>query len=257
MSNFVERKEQFISGEKWVVPASDHSIELYTGMLSETHLLIAGCSGSGKSTVLRGILHQLLLRSPEECKFILIDPKRIDLKAYRRTPHCLAHCTGINETVVILNSLIKVMNDRFNYIDRHNLTEFDGSSIYVIVDEFADLMQQKPAEITEKICKLGRLGRAARIHLIIATQAPDRKTIPAVIYQNITASLALRCRSRHESAQIIGISGAEKLPRVGEGLYICPDNLEPERVRLPLIPATETQRIISAWETQYRDYKTA
>jgi len=93
---------------------------------------------------------------------------------------------------------------------------YDGKPLYVVIDELADLVSNKKA--LELIIKIGRLGRAAQVHLICATQDPSRKTLPAALMQNFTTTVALRCRSAIESRQIIGIPGAEKLPKYGYGI---------------------------------------
>ena len=140
-------------------------------------------------------------------------------------------------------------------MQKKHLKEYPGSHVYIIIDEFADLMTnyKKQTEIT--ICRLALLGRAARIHLILATQRPTSDIINGKIKVNIDSRIALRCPTAQDSRNIININGAEKLPRYGSGYYLTPETMKPVLVTIPYTEPAEIQRVILHWNPKARLFK--
>lgn len=218
---------------------------LYADMLNQGHVLIAGTTGSGKSVVLNGLISTILYDSPGNKAMVLIDPKKVELAQYKRVPHCIGYADS--DFIPLLDRVIATMDARFKGMAAQGLKTWNKGTIYVMVDELADLVQGVP-ETLPQLVKIGRLGRAAKIFLIACTQSPNRKVIPAELQVNFTAQLALRCRNKIESRQVIQEPGAEKLPLYGKGLYWTPNFLDIQRVTIPKIDDAEINRLIKHWE---------
>ena len=206
-------------------------------LLGKPHILIAGSTGSGKSVLINSILYTLLTYKPMEKQLILIDPKRVELYAYKKVPHCIGYASETPDIIALLRRACDGMDKRYAEMQKEGKKMYEGADIYVVIDEFADLMiTTKDAE--PLIQRLAQLGRAARYHLIIATQAPNRAVLKANLVLNLTDRIALHCNDPIESKQIIGQKGAEILPRYGKGIY-----KSPEGMCLMEIPFTEDSEI--------------
>lgn len=217
-------------------------------IIQQTHTLIAGTTGAGKSVLLAHIITTIYSRRPDQAAVVLIDPKRIDLRPYKTAPHCIGYADTAPSALRVLRSVSAYMGRV--YSDMADGGSTPASDLYIIIDELADLMLSSDgAAIADALQHIGQLGRAAKIHLIAATQQPQRAILPARIVTNFTARLALRCRSAIESRQIIDQSGAEKLPRHGRGIYITPDLLQPVTVDIPPSDGETVAALIAAWNT--------
>lgn len=214
-------------------------------MEKEHHILIAGTTGSGKSTLLNSFIYTTLAHSPSVNQFILVDLKRVELADYKSLPHVLQYCTEPEDAIAALDQLIGIMEDRFKLMDLQGLRQYPGGHIWYVVDELADLISQRPRDVISRICRIGRLGRATNIHLLLCTQDPSKKTIPAQIVQNMTCRIALRCMTAIESRQIINIGGAEKLPRYGRALFLNADGLV--QIEVPRTNDEDIKSIVSYW----------
>jgi S-DNA-T family DNA segregation ATPase FtsK/SpoIIIE len=144
------------------------------------------------------------------------------------------------------------MELRYKSLQKKGLKKSTESDIYIIFDEFGDLITTNKKQVEPLIIRLAQLGRAANIHLILATQNPSRKVITAGIKVNIDAAVALRCREPLESRMIIGCKGAELLPKHSQAFYLSPDYLQPQLVSIPLTPETEINQRIEFWRKQYK-----
>lgn len=216
-------------------------------LLKSTHLLIGGTTGCGKSVLLNNILLSLLTKkTPASAALVLIDPKRVELSKYKKLPFTKRYAQEPNEVIFALKDTIRIMEKRYKQMERQGIVKWQGGAVYVIIDELADLMiTDGKNEIRRLLQRLLQLGRAANIHIIAATQAPSRKVIPAELVLNFTDRIALQCKSPIESRQIIGVRGAESLPRHGVGLYDGEDGLR--RVEIPLTPQKALNNRIEYW----------
>ena len=211
----------------------------------EHHVLIAGTTGSGKSTLLNSFMYTALHDSPAQIEFILVDLKRVELADYQTLPHLIQYCVEPEEAIAALDRLIDIMEKRFEIMDQKHIRQYDGTHIWYVVDELADLISQRPRDVITRICRIGRLGRATNIHLLLCTQDPSKKTIPAQIVQNMTCRIALRCMTAIESRQIINLAGAERLPRYGQALFLNAEGLR--QVVVPMTDREDIQRIVDYW----------
>lgn len=200
---------------------------LFTNILSQSHCLIAGTTGSGKSVVMEQLIAIALCRGDVVA---IIDPKMVDLNKFKKCGHCVAYADTTEDAITVLDYSIKVMETRYARMKKHGQTKSDESDYYLFIDELADLMLTGRRDVLPKMQRLLQLGRAARVHLIAATQAPNRKVIPAELVLNFTSRLGLHCLSAIESRQIIGEKGCEELPMHGEGLYLSPGRIDRTKV---------------------------
>lgn len=202
-------------------------MNIYDIILSDTHTLIAGTTGSGKSVLLRGIIKHI----PRNAAIVLIDPKIIEFREYRYNNNVVGYADNIADTVKLLVNSINIMNERYKRMSGRICTE---TPIYIIIDELADLIiSGRGKEIKTLLQKLLQLARGCNIKLIMASQCPSKKILTAEILLNCTCRVGLHCMTAIESRQIIGVKGCENLPRYGKAIiaaqgYIFPMNIPPE-----------------------------
>ena len=225
-----------------------------TGDLSSMpHLLIAGTTGSGKSVCINTIILSLLYRhTPEKCKFILIDPKMLELSTYEGIPHLL--CPVITEAkraASVLGWVVKEMESRYRLMTRVGVRNIDGYNekhklsmpyIVVIVDEMSDLMLVAGKEIENYIQKLSQMARAAGIHIIMATQRPSVDVITGTIKANFPTRISFQVTSKIDSRTILGEQGAEQLLGKGDMLYMSSAN-KIIRIHAPFVSESEIEKI--------------
>lgn len=190
-------------------------------IIAEPHTLIAGATGSGKSTLIDAILYEICADAPCEKQFAIIDLKKISLINWKSFPHCKRYADTAEQAQGLIASVSSLMAERYEEMKQKGLRQYNGSHFYLIIDEAADLLDTCPQSKND-IVHIMRLGRASNIHIVYATQSPDKKTIFAQIQQNITCQVGLRCRDTIASRQIIGETGCELLPRYGKALVYTP-----------------------------------
>lgn len=185
-------------------------------LAEETHVMIGGKAGAGKSTFLADMLFTLTGFKPNSQKLVLIDLKRVELIDWVDFPHTVELVTEPEDVNACLDRVIDEMESRYITMARKRQKKTDCCRIHVVIDEMAEVMRVKGAE--ERIDQIMRLGRAAGIHLLMATQNVSRGKggVPARIWQNVSCSVGLRCTTPIESRQIIGVKGCEALPRYGQ-----------------------------------------
>ena len=193
------------------------------------HILIAGTTGSGKSVALNNLIYSLLLQRGNGTDFIMIDTKRVELKQYKSLPSLWCYETEPENVPSLLDRVIDLMDDRYYEMEGKETLE---PHLYIVIDELADLLDEPG--VLKKLVKIGRLGRAAHIHLLACTQDPSRSTLSAQLMQNFTARIALRCRDQIESRQVLGHTGAELLPKYGSAILSDPDG--ERRIKIILTP---------------------
>lgn len=224
------------------------------------HMLIAGATGSGKSVCINCIITSILYKAtPEDVKFIMIDPKKVELINYNGIPHLLLPViTNIKKAAGALNWAVEEMSNRYDMFNKQgvrDITSYNESvkkdpelkkmpSIVIIIDELADLMMRNPGEVEESICRLAQLARAAGIHLIIATQRPSVNVITGVIKANIPSRLSFAVVSQVDSRTILDMGGAEKLLGNGDMLFHPMGLSKPVRMQGAYISDSEINKVV-------------
>jgi DNA segregation ATPase FtsK/SpoIIIE, S-DNA-T family len=222
-------------------------------LASMPHLLIAGTTGSGKSVCINTIILSLLYRhTPERCKFILIDPKMLELSTYEGIPHLLCPViTEAKKAASVLGWVVKEMESRYRLMTKEGVRNIDGYNskhkypmpyIVVIVDEMSDLMLVASKEIENYIQKLSQMARAAGIHIIMATQRPSVDVITGTIKANFPTRISFQVTSKIDSRTILGEQGAEQLLGKGDMLFMSSAN-RIIRIHAPFVSDNEIEKI--------------
>lgn len=219
------------------------------------HILIAGTTGSGKSVMVNAIIASILFRaSPSEVKFIIIDPKRVELIGYNGIPHLLAPViVEADQSVSALKWALKEMDKRYSKFAESGVKNIDSYNelagfqaipyIVIIMDELADLMALAPVEVEDSIARLAQMARATGIHLILATQRPSVDVITGLIKANIPCRISFNVSSGIDSKVIIDGPGAEKLLGRGDMLYVPPDQAKPTRIQGTFVSDQDVKRL--------------
>ena len=222
-------------------------------LFSMPHLLIAGTTGSGKSVCINTIILSLLYRhTPDKCKFILIDPKMLELSTYEGIPHLLCPViTEAKKAASVLGWVVKEMESRYKLMTKEGVRNIDGYNakhkmqmpyIVVVVDEMSDLMLVAGKEIENYIQKLSQMARAAGIHIIMATQRPSVDVITGTIKANFPTRISFQVTSKIDSRTILGEQGAEQLLGKGDMLYMSSAN-RIVRIHAPYVSDNEIEKI--------------
>jgi len=229
-------------------------------LASMPHLLIAGTTGSGKSVCINTIILSLLYRhTPEKCKFILIDPKMLELSTYEGIPHLLCPViTEAKKAASVLGWVVKEMESRYRLMTKEGVRNIDGYNakhklpmpyIVVVVDEMSDLMLVAGKEIENYIQKLSQMARAAGIHIIMATQRPSVDVITGTIKANFPTRISFQVTSKIDSRTILGEQGAEQLLGKGDMLYMSSAN-RIVRIHAPFVSDNEIEKVNNSLRTQ-------
>jgi len=220
------------------------------------HILVAGATGSGKSIAINNIICTLLFRnSPQELRFILVDPKRVELTGYNGIPHLLTPViTDADKVIAALKWATQEMDRRYkmfaevgarNIEDYNELSGFTAMEyIIIVIDELADIMLTAPSQVEDLIVRLAQMARATGIHLVIATQRPSVNVITGLIKANIPTRIAFNVASMIDSRVIIDSPGAEKLLGRGDMLYVPPDRPLPARIQGTFVNNHEIRELI-------------
>jgi S-DNA-T family DNA segregation ATPase FtsK/SpoIIIE len=222
-------------------------------LASMPHLLIAGTTGSGKSVCINTIILSLLYRhTPDKCKFILIDPKMLELSTYEGIPHLLCPViTEAKKAASVLGWVVKEMESRYRLMTKDGVRNIDGYNskhslampyIVVVVDEMSDLMLVAGKEIESYIQKLSQMARAAGIHIIMATQRPSVDVITGTIKANFPTRISFQVTSKIDSRTILGEQGAEQLLGKGDMLYMSSAN-RIVRIHAPFVSEDEIEKV--------------
>ena len=222
-------------------------------LASMPHLLIAGTTGSGKSVCINTIILSLLYRhTPDKCKFILIDPKMLELSTYEGIPHLLCPViTEAKKAASVLGWVVKEMENRYRLMTKEGVRNIDSYNakhtlampyIVVVVDEMSDLMLVAGKEIENYIQKLSQMARAAGIHIIMATQRPSVDVITGTIKANFPTRISFQVTSKIDSRTILGEQGAEQLLGKGDMLYMSSAN-RIVRIHSPFVSDNEIEKV--------------
>ncbi len=237
------------------------------------HVLIAGTTGSGKSVCTNSLIVSLMYKSsPDEVRFIMVDPKMVELAPYNGIPHLLIPVvTDPKKAAGALQWAVYEMMKRYKLFSEHNVKDLKGyntlartseelttlPSVVVVIDELADLMLVAAKEVEESICRVAQMGRAAGMHLVIATQRPSADVITGIMKANIPSRIAFAVASALESRIILDTQGAEKLVGRGDMLYAPLGSGKPTRVQGCFISPEEIERVVEfakqSGEAHYSD----
>lgn len=190
-------------------------MNIYNLIKSNPHALIAGTTGAGKSQLIKNLLIDIL----KDSETVLIDLKRIELKEFKSCGRVIYYACEPADAVFILDWCCELMDKRYKQLEQNELSFLP---CYIVIDELADLIACCGGKAIAPLSRLARLARAADIHLILATQSPARRNLPAQIIQNVPCRVALRCNDPIESRQVVGVAGAERLPLYGSALIRAP-----------------------------------
>lgn len=233
---------------------------LWSDLTKMPHLLIAGATGSGKSICINSIITTLLYqKTPEELKFILIDPKRVELPRYNDVPHLLTPViVDLNKTVNALKWAIGEMERRYELLAElkaRDLFSYNSKAskdenyenlpfIVIVIDELADIMAAFGREVEGAIIRLAQMSRAIGIHLLISTQRPSVEVITGLIKANITSRIAFQVASQVDSRTILDMAGAEKLLGNGDMLFMSGETAHPRRIQGVYVSEKEVKNIV-------------
>ena len=256
---------------------------IFGNLAKMPHCLVAGTTGSGKSVTIHSMITSLLYRNgPDDLKFILIDPKRVELTLYNKIPHLLTPViTDAKKTILALKWAAKEMDRRYDILETESVQNIesyhnnvfgkggkkmkknaDGSEteinadrmpyIVIMIDELADIMSSYPRELESAIVRLAQMSRAVGIHLVLSTQRPEVNVITGLIKANIPARVALKVSSQIDSRTILDAGGAEKLLGAGDMLYSSGE-AQPERLQSAYVSEDEVKKVVKYLADAYRD----
>jgi len=246
------------------------------------HILIAGATGAGKSVTIHSLITSLLYRnSPQMLRFIMIDPKRVELTLYNSIPHLLTPVvTDAKKTILALKWAAREMDRRYDVLEAEAVRDIESYHtnivapalknakkqkrerglpeampyIVIVIDELADIMQAYPRELESAVVRLAQMSRAVGIHLILSTQRPSVNILTGLIKANIPARIALQVSSQIDSRTIIDAGGAEKLLGAGDMLYLSGDMAKPKRIQSAFISEQEVKKVVKYLAQHAEEY---
>ena len=237
-----------------------------TDLTKMPHLLIAGATGSGKTVCLNSTICCLLLHnSPNNVRFIMIDPKRVELTPFNSIPHlAVPVITDTNKAVSTLRWLNQEMDKRYQKLAATGARNIEGYNknkageaklpyIILVIDELADLMMAGFDEVEHILCRLAQLARATGIHLVVATQRPSVDVVTGLIKANFPTRISFAVTSQVDSRTILDITGAEKLLGRGDMLYMPTEAAKPKRLQGCYVSDAETERLVYFWGSQQKE----
>ncbi len=258
----------------------------FANLAKAPHMLVAGATGSGKSVTIHAIIASLLFRNaPENLKFIMIDPKRVELTLYNSIPHLLTPViTDPKKAILALKWAAKEMTRRYNILEKYTVRDIGSYHkniltpeveklkkkgdaedqdtkdmpdsmpyIVIVIDELADIMQTYPRELESSIVRLAQMSRAVGIHLILSTQRPSVNVITGLIKANVPTRVAMQVSSQIDSRTILDASGAEKLLGAGDMLYQGGEMAKPARLQSAYITESELKKVVKYLSDTYKD----
>lgn len=242
---------------------------VYTSLEKMPHLLVAGSTGSGKSVAIHAMMMSLLYRNPpERLRFLMIDPKRVELTVYSGIPHMLTPViTDPKKAILALKWAVGEMERRYELVASaraRDINSYQSSRearenpmpyIVIIIDELADIMSAYPREMEATVVRLAQMSRAVGIHLIVSTQRPSVEVITGLIKANITSRMAFQVASQVDSRTILDTAGSEKLLGNGDMLYLAGDTTKPRRLQGAFVSESEVRKVVQYLEEKYASHE--
>ncbi len=257
----------------------------FANLAKMPHLLIAGTTGSGKSVTIHTIITSLLFRNAvENLKFIMIDPKRVELTLYNKTPHLLTPViTDAKKAILALKWAAKEMERRYDIFESESVRDIESYHknvlepelkklekqtetteadmklpelmpyIVIVIDELADIMSTYPRELEATVVRLAQMSRATGIHLVLSTQRPSVNIITGLIKANIPGRIALQVSSQVDSRTILDTGGAEKLLGAGDMLFLGSEMSKPQRIQSAFISESEVKKVVKYLRENYEN----
>ena len=210
---------------------------------SNSHILIAGATGAGKSTVIDAIIHSALFMEKTPA-LMLIDPKRIDLNKYRKMRNVIAYVDDEKGALSLLNDAVDIIENRYKKMQKASITDCHERTIFIVIDELADIVLMDK-NIFTPLQRILQKGRQCKVFVICATQICNVQVLPTLLRGNITFTICLHCENANISRLLIGTKGAEMLPLHGRAIIKTPAGLN--TVNIPMLPKTGIYKTIEFW----------
>ncbi len=229
------------------------------------HLLIAGATGSGKSVCVNAIICSLLFQyTPDDLRFIMVDPKRVELTVYNGIPHLIdAVITDVETVIAVLGWAVREMETRYKKLEQagvRNIESYNARMVtegkpkmpytVIVIDELADIMMMSPDEVEKLLVRLAQMARAVGIHLVVATQRPSVNVVTGLIKANFPSRIAFAVTSQVDSRVILDTPGADKLLGRGDMLFMRPDSSKLARLQGAFVSDSEVHRLVRYWRGQ-------
>lgn len=273
------RADEFIKSDKPLTICLGKGItglSHFTNLAKMPHMLIAGATGTGKSVTINALITSLLYRNhPDDLKFIMVDPKRVELTPYNKIPHLLTPViTEAKKAILALKWAAQEMERRYDILESCSVRDIQSYHenvlipgleknpdnppqnmpyIVIIIDELADIMQAYPRELESAIVRLAQMSRAVGIHLMLSTQRPSVNVITGLIKANIPARVALQVASQIDSRTILDQPGAERLLGAGDMLFLSGEMSQPRRIQSAFISEDEVKKVVDWLAKKYQD----
>lgn len=225
---------------------------IYKNMLDQSHLLVAGATGSGKSVLINSLLSTALLDSPAAYRLVLLDPKMTELFQWEHLPHTIRYSYEQDEMIKSLRETVEIMESRLRFLRQTGERLWTGAQILVVIDELADLLTTNKVEVAPLLQRIMQLGRAAGIHVIAGTQCLLASVLPTPIKVNFPAVVCLRVATKQQSRFICDRTGAELFPdpkTEGKALAYFRTGANIKQFEVYRVPEEEQKRLASWWNS--------
>lgn len=236
---------------KYLTPGGSR-FSLYSSMLDQSHLLVAGATGSGKSVLINSLLSTALLDSPAAYRLVLLDPKMTELFQWERLPHTIKYSYEQDEMIKTLRETVEIMESRLRFLRQNGERLWTGAQVLVVIDELADLLTTNKVEVAPLLQRIMQLGRAAGIHVIAGTQCLLASVLPTPIKVNFPAVVCLRVATKQQSRFICDRTGAELFPdpkTEGKALAYFRTGANIKQFEVYRVPEEEQKRLVSWWNS--------